>query len=221
MDILDKFEEFKQDKKPQTTKTTKKVVAILVFLSLLMFAKFAPYGSEVMIADSFSKQIFSLYFFIVSQTLGIVHEGGHGICYILHCPEFITALNGTIFQLLFPLGVGYYYKRKGQVFAYLIGLFIFGVSLHYTAWYISTAHEGLFLPASKSFLGVDGLHDFNYILSQLHLLSYNSLISGFIRFIAYLVMFYTSGKMLLLAFFSSDPKKTRKRRGNLSKRLKD
>jgi len=202
MDILEEFEAFKKEKKTPTSKNTKKAVAVLIFISLIMFAKLAPYGGSPIIEDTLAKQIFSLYFFIVNQTLGIVHESGHGICYILHLPPFITALNGTIFQLLFPLGIGYYYKRQGQVFAYLIGLFFFGISLHYTAWYISTAHEGLHLPASKSFLGVDALHDFNYILTQLHLLSYNALIAGFIRFIAYMFMFYASGKMILLAFFA-------------------
>jgi len=213
MDILEEFEEFKKPKKVQTSQNTKKVVAILVLISLLMFAKLAPYGTAQLVGDTLSKQIFILYFFIISQTLGIVHEGGHGVCYILGLPQFITALNGTLFQLAFPLGIGYYYKRHRQVFAYLIGLFIFGISLHYTAWYISTAHEGLHLPASKSFLGVDALHDFNYILTQMGLLSYNSFIAGLFRFIAYLVMFYASGKMLLLAFFFHDNSKQKRQRG--------
>jgi len=211
MDILEEFEAFKKPQKPQTSKNTKKVLAILVFISLIMFAKFAPYGSGPIIGNTFAKQVFGLYFFIINQTLGIVHEGGHGICYILHCPQFIMAANGTVFQLLFPLGIVYYYKRKDQLFIFLTGLFIFGISLHYTAWYISTAHEGLYLPASKSFLGVDGLHDFNYILSQLHLLSYNTFIAALVRFIAYLVMFYSSGKMILLAFFSSESKERKRR----------
>jgi len=213
MDILEEFEAFKKEKTPKTTQGTKKVVAIIVFVSLIMFAKLAPYGSTQLVGDSLSKQIFILYFFVLNQTLGIVHEGGHGICYILHLPQFITAANGTIFQLLFPFLVGYYYKRKGEIFAYLIGLFIFGISLHYTALYISTAHEGLFLPASKSFLGVDALHDFNYILSELHLLSYNTFIAGLVRFIAYMVMFYSTGKVILLAFFISEEKDKKRRKG--------
>jgi len=212
MDILEEFEAFKQPKEPETSALSKKVVAIIVLISLLMIAKLAPYGSEPIIGDSLSKQIFLLYFFIISQTLGIVHEGGHGICYILHCPQFFTALNGTLFQLLFPLGVGIYYKRRGQVFPYLIGLFIFGISLHYTAWYISTAGEGLYLPASKSFLGVDGLHDFNYILSQLHLLKFHGFIASLVRFIAYMFMFYASAKLLSLAFFSPSNKGKRRRK---------
>ncbi|MDF1881218.1 hypothetical protein JHD50_07865 [Sulfurimonas sp. MAG313] len=212
MDILEEFEEFKKPKKALTSGATKKVIAVLVLISLIMFAKLAPYGSTQLVGDALSKQIFILYFFILSQTLGIVHEGGHGVCYILGLPQFFTALNGTLFQLGFPLGIAYYYKHKKQIFPFLIGLFIFGLSLHYTAWYVSTSHEGLFLPAYKSFLGVDAQHDFNYILSQMGLLSYEGFIAGLLRFFAYMVMFYASGKMTFLAFFGSNEKKSRRKR---------
>jgi hypothetical protein len=53
---------------------------------------------------------------------------------------------------------------------------------------MSTAHEGLLLPAHKSFLGVDAIHDFNYIFSTLGVLNYESLISGMTRIIAYFLM---------------------------------
>lgn len=171
-----------------------------------MFIKYTPYGNTQLVADSFGKQIFVLYFFVINQTLGIVHEGGHGVCYILPCPQFIMVANGTLFQLLFPFLVGYYYKRRGQLFAYLIGLFFLGISLHSTAWYISTAHQGPLLPASESFLGVDALHDFNYILSSMHLLKYDTVISSITRFTAYIIMFYSLGKMFFLAFFASENK---------------
>ncbi len=191
----------------QMTPAVKKALAILFFLSFLMFIKYAPYGNTDLVGDSLGKQLFILYFFIVNQTLGIVHEGGHGVCYLLHCPEFITAANGTVFQLLFPFLIGYYYKRKGQFFGYLIGLFFLGISLYYSAWYMSTADEGLFLPASKSFLGVDGLHDFNFVLTQLHLLEYHKVLAGFFRFVAFCIMLYSVGYMYVLAFFT--PKRKR------------
>jgi len=189
------------------SKNSKKLLFIIFFVSLVLFAKFAPYGNTHLIADSLDKKVFFLYFFIVNQTLGIVHEGGHGVCYLLHCPEFITAANGTIFQLLFPFLIGYYYKRKKRLFPFLIGLFFLGISLHYTSWYISTAHEGLYLPASKSFLGVDGLHDFNYILSSLNILEYNKILAGFFRFVAFCIIIYSVGYMFLIAFFSPVDKK--------------
>lgn len=207
------IEDFKMGQERQTTRmtpTVKKALFVLFFLSFLMFVKYAPYGNTHLVGDSMGKQLFLLYFFIVNQTLGIVHEGGHSVCYLLHCPEFITAANGTVFQLLFPFLSGYYYKRRGQLFAYAIGLFFLGISLHYSAWYMSTADQGLFLPASKSFLGVDGKHDFNYLLTQLHLLKYNTIIAGLVRFTAFCIMLYSLGYMFVLAFFRSENNSGRK-----------
>jgi hypothetical protein len=197
------LEDFKTARAARMTPTVKKALFVLFFLSFLMFVKYAPYGNTHLVSDTLGKQLFILYFFIVNQTLGIVHEVGHGVCYLLHCPEFVAAANGTVFQLLFPFLIGYYYKRKGQRFAYFIGLFFLGISLHYSAWYMSTAGQGLFLPASKSFLGVDGLHDFNFILTQLHLLEYHKILAGFFRFVAFCIMLYSLGYMFVLAFFTS------------------
>ncbi len=194
----------------RVTPMAKKFLAILFLLSFLMFAKYAPYEEGRFVVDSLGKQIFALYFFIVNQTLGIVHEGGHGICYLLHCPEFISAANGTLFQLLFPFLIGYYYKRRGEFFIFLIALFFLGISLHNTAAYILSADQGPYLPASKSFLGVDALHDFHFILSQLHLLEDNVLVAGILRFVAFCIMIYSVGYMYILAFLSGEtPKKNK------------
>jgi len=166
----------------------KRVALLLFVIFLLLFPHYAPWEPSYEQDDTLTQKIFTLYFFIANQTLGIVHEGGHGVCYILHCPEFITMANGTIFQLLFPGLISYYYYRKGNIFAAMIAFFFLGFSLQYTAWYLSTAHEGLILPAHKSFLGVDAIHDFNYMLSAMGLLSYESFIAGLTRFVAYLIM---------------------------------
>ena len=163
------------------------LLAVFVFF-LLSFPHYAPWEPAYVQSDTFTQKIFTLYFFIVNQTLGIVHEGGHGVCYLLNCPEFITVANGTVFQLLFPGLIAYYYYKKGSLFAAMTALFFLGFSLQYTAWYLSTAHEGLILPAHKSFLGVDAYHDFNYMLSATGLLAYESLIAGLTKFVAYVIM---------------------------------
>lgn len=178
----------------------KRVTLGLFVLFLLLFPHYAPWEPGFVQNDNLTQKIFTLYFFIANQTLGIVHEGGHGVCYILHCPELITMANGTIFQLLFPGFIAYYYYRKGNVFAAMIALFFVGFSLQYTAWYLSTAHEGLILPAHKSFLGVDAIHDFNYILNAMGLLAYESLIAGLTRFVAYLIMIVAVIGMFFGAF---------------------
>ena len=191
-----------------------KRVTLGIFVAfLLLFPHYAPWEPSYEQSDSLIQMIFTLYFFVANQTLGIVHEGGHGICYLLSCPEFLTMANGTIFQLLFPGLVAYYYYRKGNLFALMIALFFVGFSLQYTAWYLSTAHEGLILPAHKSFLGVDAIHDFNYMLSAMGLLSYESLIAGLTRFVAYLIMLAAVIGMFFEAF-TNDKKKIVKRRKN-------
>ncbi len=180
-------EEDNESSSPSRT-VAKKVTLGLFVVFLLLFPHYAPWEPSYVQSDTLTQKIFTLYFFIANQTLGIVHEAGHGICYILHCPEFITMANGTIFQLLFPWLIAYYYYRKGNLFAAMIAFFFFGFSLQYTAWYLSTAHEGRILPAHKSFLGVDAIHDFNYMLSVMGLLAYKSLIAGLTRFVGYLIM---------------------------------
>ena len=175
-------------------------------LFLLLFPHHAPWEPAYEQNSGLLQQIFILYFFIANQTLGIIHESGHGVCYILSCPEFMMVLNGTVFQVLFPAGIAYYYKKKGNLFAMYIALFFVGFSLHYTAWYISTAHEGLILPAHKSFLGVDAYHDFNYMLSAMGLLAYESLIAGLTRFVAYVIMIIA---VLWMFFDAFSPKEKR------------
>jgi len=190
----------KEKKSDSISKHTEIFVAFLFLFFLLLFIQYAPYIQSHSQNHTWSEQVFQLYFFIINQTLGMVHEAGHGVCYILPCPRFVMVINGTLFQIAFPLGIAYYYKRKMHHFAMLISLFFTGFSLQYTAWYISTSHEGAFVPASKSFLGVDGYHDFHYILNVLGLLPYDSLVSGLVKVCAYILMFYAVGKMFVLAF---------------------
>lgn len=182
------------------SKNAKKVVLVLFTLFLFLYIEYKPYANTSHHITGITEYFFTIYQFIINQTLGIVHEAGHGVCYILPCPQFVMVSMGTLFQWFFPLGIAYYYKKKGNQIAFLIGLFILGISMDYTAWYMSTAHEGLHLPAHKSFLGVDALHDFNYIFSALGVLAYESLISGVTRVIAYLLMIGSVIAMFFEAF---------------------
>ena len=196
------FEKRDDKKSDEVSPLLKKSIFVIFALFLLLFSHYAPYGNPPVRDPSLMQHIFSLYFFVSNQTFGIVHEGGHGVCYILPCPEFLTVLNGTIFQIMFPLGIAYYYKRKLNYLAMWVGVYFAGFTMHNTAWYISTAHEGAILPADKSFLGVDAYHDFYYILNRLGVLEYDGFISSFVRMIAYLLMIFALWQMYLLAFSS-------------------
>ena len=185
------------------TPAAQKTAALIMFFFALLFFKFQPYAHTHEVAHSTKEYLFMLYFFICNQSLGIVHESGHGICYFLGCPEFITVLNGTLFQLLFPAFIFFYAKRRGHDVAAMAGVLLLGFSLKYTAWYMSTAHLQRIVPASQSFLGKDGYHDFNYIFSELHILAYDGAISAVTSIIATLLMVYAVVRVLWIAFFAT------------------
>ena len=184
------------------TKRVKVAIFTLFLIFLFGFMEFAPYAKSGMrdFSGSLFSKIFWLYFFVVEQTLGIVHEAGHGVCYILPCPKFFMVINATIFQWLFPAGIGLYYYKRGNYLAALMGVFFLGISMQYTAWYVSTSHEGAIVPAAKSFLGVDAYHDFYYILSVFGVLAYDWLIAIVLKIIAYLLMFGSVFAMFLNIF---------------------
>lgn len=196
------FPEKREKNRKNITANTKKIVFVLFFIFLVLYIKYQPYTQTNHIINGTWEYIFYIYQFLLNQTLGIVHEGGHGVCYILPCPEFLMVINGTLFQWLFPFAIGVYYKKRGNQIAFYIGLFILGVSMDYTSWYMSTAHEGALLPAYKSFLGVDAMHDFHYIFRTLGVLSYESLIAGITRFIAYSLMIFSLLAMFFDAFLT-------------------
>lgn len=194
------FPKKKGDKDRLPTKTAKKAVLVLFVLFLVLYIQYKPYANNTSIPANMLEYLFTLYQFIITQTLGIVHEGGHGLCYLLPCPQFLMVLNGTLFQWAFPLGIGYYYKKKGNLMAFYIGLFILGISMDHTAWYMSTAHEGAILPAHRSFLGVDAIHDFHYLFSSSGVLAYESFISGVTRAVGTLLMIGAVIAMFFEAF---------------------
>jgi len=182
------------------TKSAKKAALVFFALFFLLYLNFKPYESASHQISGMFEFLFAIYHFIIQQTLGIVHEGGHGVCYILPCSQFVMIVMGTFFQWGFPLGIAYYYKKQGNTMAFLAGLFILGISMDHTAWYMSTAHEGPILPANKSFLGVDAMHDFHYIFNTLGVLAYESLISGLTKAIGYLLMLGSVISMFFEAF---------------------
>jgi hypothetical protein len=182
------------------TPAVKKSVAGALLLFLILFPHYSVYVAHPGRVDSLLEWFFSLTHFVASQTLGIVHEAGHGICYLLRCPQGVTVFNGTLFQWAFPAGIAWYYWKRGERFGAMVSLFFLGFSMQYTAWYISTATQGPIIPAARSFLGVDAYHDFHWLLSGFPGLEYAGLIGGVVRFFAYLVMLGAMVGMVLEAF---------------------
>jgi hypothetical protein len=188
------------------TPAVKKTVTALLLLFFLLFPHYSVYLGHSGSMQSWSEIFFQLTSFMANQTLGIVHEAGHGVCYLLPCPHILTAAMGTVFQWLFPAGVAWYFWHRGERFGAMVALFFLGFSMQYTAWYMSTAQEGRFVTASHSFLGVDGYHDFYEIFSYFGLLRYDGLIAGLTRFAAYAVMVVSLIGMVLEAFIEEKGK---------------
>lgn len=131
----------------------------------------------------------------------IIHEAGHGICYLIGCPPFLTAMNGTNFQLLLPLFFIVYYYRRHNVLLMGVGGMWLAQNLIYVAWYMSTAH---FPGKYPDFLGNDNaMHDFRYLFTRLGVLDYSELIAGMTRLVAVSLLFASWGFLVRLSFFPS------------------
>ena len=131
----------------------------------------------------------------------IVHEAGHGVCYILSCPPFMTFLNGTLFQLLLPVIFVWYYKKHKQVLGVGLGLMWLAQNLIYVAWYMSYAQTPNKYPF---FLGGAATHDFWYMFSHLGVLEYDWLIAGIVRAVAVVLLLGSYMYLLYITFLKNN-----------------
>jgi hypothetical protein len=103
-----------------------------------------------------------------------IHETGH----IVFSPfgELVTALGGTIFQLLVPaVFVGYFIRRRDQ-FAASIALWWVAENLWNVSTYVADA-QAQALP-----LVGGGEHDWAFILAELDVLQQDARIAAIVRF---------------------------------------
>lgn len=145
---------------------------------------------------------------LIANVNAIVHEAGHGVCYLLACPEFLTFMNGTNFQLALPLFfIGYYRRRSNRYLVGLGGLW-FAQNLVSVAWYMSTAQT---LGKYPDFLGNEhAIHDFWYLFARLGVLEYTGLIAGSVRALAILLLLGFWGYLFKLAFLDGTAPKRRR-----------
>lgn len=103
-----------------------------------------------------------------------IHETGH----LVFAPfgELITALGGTLFQLIVPaVFVGYFLRRRDQ-FAASVALWWVAENLWNIAVYVADAQEQA-LP-----LVGGGEHDWAFILAELDVLQQDARIAAMVRF---------------------------------------
>jgi hypothetical protein len=104
----------------------------------------------------------------------LVHEAGHWV--FLPLGGFMHILGGSLFQTIFPLVYVWYFARRYDLFSASLLFFWVGFNLINVSVYAGDA-QVLQLPL----LGGDGvIHDWNYLLSSLHMLNYTKEVSAII-----------------------------------------
>lgn len=112
----------------------------------------------------------------------IIHEAGHLIFSFFG--EFIMIAGGSLFQVIMPaLFVGYFWYNEKYYSAALV-LFWVGESILNVSVYAGDA-VALQLPLLG---GQDSVHDWNYLLGSLNLLTATAKIAGAIRLIGTIVI---------------------------------
>jgi hypothetical protein len=108
--------------------------------------------------------------FIDSVNL-IFHEAGHAIFFFLG--DFVQIAGGSLMQVLIPASVTYYFYKRKEYFSACVVLFWVGQSLVNISVYAGDA-VAMQLPL----LGGEGvIHDWNYLLSTLNMLSATPIVS--------------------------------------------
>lgn len=101
----------------------------------------------------------------------IFHEAGHTITFFFG--EFISIASGSLLQILIPVICCLYFVKQGERYAASLLLFWVGQNIINVSVYARDSIE-MQLPL----LGGDGvMHDWNYLLSSLHILKYTPYIA--------------------------------------------
>ncbi|MCA9391672.1 hypothetical protein KC614_00515 [candidate division WWE3 bacterium] len=102
----------------------------------------------------------------------VIHEAGHLL--LTFCGEFIYILGGSLMQLAVPITFIVYFYRRRDRYAMGFALIWLGLSAINLSYYIADARAKI-LPL----LGGEGsIHDWEYLLSKLHLLSADAFLGG-------------------------------------------
>ena len=96
----------------------------------------------------------------------VIHEAGHVFAIIL--PRFFQILAGSALQVILPAACALTFLHQRQIASFAVALFWTGESITDVAIYMADAKK-----QALPLLGGDGtVHDWNYLLAQLHLLGW-------------------------------------------------
>lgn len=111
----------------------------------------------------------------------LFHEAGHFLWAFLG--QFMGILGGSLTQLLIPIGIGLYFAARKSWYSTIFCVYWLGINLVYVAIYIGDA-QAMILPLIND----SSIHDWNYLLTQTGLLSFDSIIGNAVRSIGALTI---------------------------------
>ena len=115
-----------------------------------------------------------------------IHESGHFVTRFW-APEFVCVAAGTGFQWGIPVLCGWLLLRQGEVFGLPVALVWLGLSLGMSVHYIADARAQA-LPLITVGEYRPTIHDWNYLLDHLGLLSADGFLAGVCRVASVLVL---------------------------------
>jgi len=129
-----------------------------------------------------------------------IHELGHIV--LIFMPTLIMVLGGTIFQICAPIASIFVFLKQRDYFAITVSLGWLSTSLFDVARYCKDA-QTMSLPLVSPFGGEEIIHDWNYILTKLHILNFSPYLSAIIWLsgsLSMLVALLFGGAILLVMF---------------------
>ena len=114
-----------------------------------------------------------------------IHAGGHALFRVFGLTPAVAG--GTFLQLFVPFALGFYFIRQRQPLGVALCLFFFFEQLLPVARYMADAQVQQ-LPWMSIGRYESLIHDWNYLFTQLGVLSYDTVIAGIVRSIGCLGM---------------------------------
>jgi hypothetical protein len=119
------------------------------------------------------------WFPVLDDVNVMIHEAGR--TFFATLGEFTGVIGGSLLQTMIPLVFIIFFKFTKQIFAMAFGLFWLGESLINVSIYIKDARTML-LPVVHG-----GIHEWNWILDQVHLLKYDLILGNIVYFAGVLI----------------------------------
>ena len=136
------------------------------------------------------------FIFLIDHVNLLFHEGGHGI--FRPFGKFIYTLGGSLMQAIIPSLFIFYFAWNRKRFGVQVSLLYLAQNIMNVSVYIGDA-----VARKLPLLGGNNVyHDWNYLLAELNILSYDKTVAAIVFYSACLICLLA----LLLPFFGRDYK---------------